>query len=130
MKTVFMEKISQLRKEKGLSVLDLSNKIGFSKSVIYFWENGQREPNSEALVTLAKFFDVSTDYLLGLENDFGAKIENPVEKKISSEEISPQEIAMLKKIRLLGAVEQAYIKAQIDALFDTTIQKQPDLKNN
>lgn len=65
----FSEKLTELRKEQGLSVVELSNLIGFSKSVIYFWENGQREPTAHALYALSKFFNVSTDYLLGLSDD-------------------------------------------------------------
>ena len=126
MKLNFGEKLSELRKDKGLSVIELSKEVGFSKSVIYFWENGQREPTANAILVLSKFFNVSADYLLGLEDDFGSKAEKNAIKKISSEDFSPEEIDMIKKIRQLGPYEQTYIKAQIDALSDTQKSKQKE----
>ena len=38
---------------------------GLSKNVIALYENGQRLPSVDSLVSLAEFFEVSTDFLLG-----------------------------------------------------------------
>lgn len=38
------------------------------------WELGKTEPTASALVSISKFFGVSTDYLLELEDEFGNKI--------------------------------------------------------
>ena len=125
MKLNFGEKLSELRKDKGLSVIELSKEIGFSKSVIYFWENGQREPTANAILVLSKFFNVSTDYLLGLEDDFGSKTEKNAVKKISSEELSAEEIEMVKGIRLLSPTDQAALKVVINSFLskNTTIKE-------
>ena len=65
---IFIKRLKEIRKDKGLSMSELANKIGVSTNTISRWERGERIPNLEALVTLDKFFKVSTDYLCGLED--------------------------------------------------------------
>ncbi len=60
------ERIKSLRKENNLSLTVLSKLTGLSKSAINRWENNQADINGDAIVALAKFFDVTADYLLGL----------------------------------------------------------------
>ncbi len=62
----FAERLKDLRTERNLSLRQLAELINTSYSAIEKWENQSRVPNAEAVVTLAKFFGVSTDYLLGL----------------------------------------------------------------
>ena len=64
----FSERLKELRTEKGLSQRDLARATGISQNAIAFWENEKRVPNANAVITLAKYFNVSTDYLLGLED--------------------------------------------------------------
>ncbi|MBQ2864128.1 MAG: helix-turn-helix transcriptional regulator [Clostridia bacterium] len=65
---ILKEKIKELRIEKGLSQTALAKNIGFSQNAISQWESGKRVPDAIAVKALAKFFGVSADYLLGLEN--------------------------------------------------------------
>lgn len=53
--------------ERGLTQLELAEKIGVVQGTIYFWENGKTDPTGSCLIMLAKFFDVSIDELMGLE---------------------------------------------------------------
>lgn len=122
----FAENLRLLRKENNLTQKNLADFLKVSKFTISHWELGDSFPSIDFIKTLATFFNVSTDYLLGLEDDFGTKTEKPVINKISSEDFSPEEIDMIKKIRQLGPYEQTYIKAQIDALSDTIKSKQKD----
>ncbi len=69
----FSKIAKELREEAGLSQQKLADKIGLSSSAIARWELGQSEPGCNAILAYAKFFDVSADYLLGLEDDFGAR---------------------------------------------------------
>ena len=62
----FAERLKALRAENNLSQAQLANLTGLSKSAIAFWETDERIPNAQAVITLAKFFKVSTDYILGL----------------------------------------------------------------
>jgi transcriptional regulator with XRE-family HTH domain len=64
----FQERLKELRKTKDMSQAALSKATGISQSAIAKWELGRTEPTASAIVTLAKFFGESTDYLLGRED--------------------------------------------------------------
>ena len=63
----FKDILKDLRMEKGLTQEELAKQINFSLSVVNKWEDGKKNPSVDAIKVLAKFFNVSTDYLLGLE---------------------------------------------------------------
>lgn len=63
----FKDILKDLRMEKGLTQEELAKQINFSLSVVNKWENGKKNPSVDAIKVLAKFFNVSADYLLGLE---------------------------------------------------------------
>ncbi len=62
----FAEKLKELREEKGLSQRVLSKELGFSQAAIARWENNIQTPNIDVAIAVAKYFNVSTDYLFGL----------------------------------------------------------------
>lgn len=66
---IFGERLKELKQEKKLSLMDLSKKVGVSDTTLCRWENNINDIKGEQLVIIATFFDVSTDYLLGL-NDY------------------------------------------------------------
>ena len=68
MKSKFSERFRQLKKESGLSNDKLGKLLGVSHMMICRWENGQTDIRSEELYKVAKFFNVSADYLIGLED--------------------------------------------------------------
>ena len=61
--------LKELRLERNLTHKLLAQKIGFSKSVVGSWENGSQQPGAPAIIALAKFFNVTSDYLLGLSDE-------------------------------------------------------------
>lgn len=61
------ERIYELRTEMKISQQTLADEIGVSRRAITFWESGINEPKATYIARLAKFFGVSADYLLGLE---------------------------------------------------------------
>lgn len=63
----FGERLRWLRQEKGIGQVQLSLEIGVGKSIISLWERGECEPTLSNLTALARFFDVSLDFLTGLE---------------------------------------------------------------
>ncbi len=65
----FGTKLRNLRHEKNLSLASASEMLGIAKSTLAGLEYGRRGASFEILVALAKFFSVSTDYLLGLSDD-------------------------------------------------------------
>ncbi len=68
MENKFCVKLKYLREEKGIGQVELADMIGVSKGIISLWENGLREPSMNSLILLSKFFGVTIDYLVGLEN--------------------------------------------------------------
>ena len=65
---LFGTRFKDLRIEKGLSQRKLGEILGFCNQTISFWETGSREPDLDALVKIANYFEVSVDYLLGRED--------------------------------------------------------------
>ncbi len=62
----FSERLKELREEKGLSQTQLAKLTKISQPTITRWENGERTPNIDSIITLCHFFNVSADYLIGL----------------------------------------------------------------
>lgn len=61
----FNDRLKSLRHEASLSQLELAKAIGTSKSSVNMYERGEREPGLEMLETIADYFNVDMDYLLG-----------------------------------------------------------------
>lgn len=61
-------RIKELRKEFGLSQVALADQMEVTKQTISNWENENIQPSIDMLVGLANIFNVTTDYLLGLDD--------------------------------------------------------------
>lgn len=64
----FAQRIKELRSDRKLKQSELAEALEVDQSTISSWESGYREPDFERLSKIAKFFEVTTDYLLGLED--------------------------------------------------------------
>ena len=62
------ETIRNLRTARGISQVELASELGITKQCVSNWENDNILPSIEMLVKISKYFKVSTDYLLGLDN--------------------------------------------------------------
>ena len=60
-------KLKTLRIQRQMTLKDVACRVGVSKSIVSAYENGSRRPSYEMLIKLARLFNVTTDYLLGLE---------------------------------------------------------------
>lgn len=80
--------IKELREDKELSQMQLSDLTGISQSAIARYELGKTEPKASDIIKLAKFFDISTEQILGLEQGFNLEI--------SADEYSNTKISNLK----------------------------------
>ena len=63
------QRIRTLRQTRRMSQVQLARLLGVTKQSVSNWENDNIQPSIEMLKKLAGVFSVSTDYLLGLEND-------------------------------------------------------------
>ena len=62
------ERIKFLRENKKLTQAELSKKLGITRASVNAWELGISVPSTQYLVELARIFEVSTDYLLGMKS--------------------------------------------------------------
>lgn len=62
----FAERLKELRLEKGLNISGLGKEVGINYTNLIRWESGERQPSIDAVIILAKYFDVTTDYILGV----------------------------------------------------------------
>lgn len=86
-----------LRNEKNMSQQELADALGISKSSINMYERGERQPNFEVLETIADFFNVDIDYLLGRTNKT-TKIINPntIAAHFDGDEYTAEELDEIK----------------------------------
>ena len=60
--------LKTLRLRENMTQAQLAQKLGLTKSVISAYEKGLRLPSYDILIHIARIYNVSTDYLLGLEH--------------------------------------------------------------
>lgn len=65
----FAERLKYLRTKKDLTQKDIANLLDVGITTISNYETGRNEPSYAKLTILAKYFNVTTDYLLGLTDD-------------------------------------------------------------
>ena len=61
-------RIKELRTDRGISQRELGKAIGVSQKAVDYCERGVNEPTASYITLLANYFEVSADYLLGLED--------------------------------------------------------------
>ncbi len=66
MDNIFSSRLKELRLDNGVNQVALAKALNVSKGVISLWENSLREPTLSNLISIAKYFGVSLDYLVGL----------------------------------------------------------------
>lgn len=85
-----MEKLKELRKEKGISLKELGAEMGVAESTMSLYENGKRQPDYETLLKLAEYFGVTVDYLLRGNNDEERLPEELVILNRNAKKMSPE----------------------------------------
>lgn len=67
---LFGERLKELRTEKNIGQNALAVALELSNASVSYWETGKQIPSAEVIFKLARFFDVSADYLLGLTDNY------------------------------------------------------------
>ncbi len=80
----FGNRIKTLRKKSNYTQAQLAERLDVTKSVISAYETGLRMPSYDILITLARIFKVSTDYLLGVEQKEGIDLSGLTEAEINA----------------------------------------------
>lgn len=110
-------RLQELRKKRGISQQQLANRLRVSRSTVAMWESNKNSPDPNALISLADFFDISVDYLLG--RDFEAKKEAP-----QAAELSGMEETVLILFRGLDREDKAALLSYLHFLSYTHAQKE------
>lgn len=111
-------RLREIRKDKGYTQGELAKLANLATSCVSMIEIGQREANAHTITSLARALGVSSDYLLGLEDDFGVvqrNVSNGVNGGIIYNE---DEKELLENFRRLSPNEQYGILIQTKALAD------------
>lgn len=109
-------RIKDLRKGHGISQKKLAESIGVSAGNVGEWELGRSKPGADALISLSRYFNVSTDWLLtGMAAD-----TQKLEQTSVGIDLSPDEIELIAKYRLLSDRHKGRIEGHIDALLGDT----------
>ena len=94
----FGDILAELREDRGLNQKQLAEEFHVSNSSISSLETGYRVPSVEMLVNLAAYFDVTTDYLLGLSDS--SLSPSVLSKRIAQEVTAAELISMIESLTL------------------------------
>lgn len=105
--------LKNLMRDEGVTQADLAKSIGYTQRAISKWINCQSEPTEKAITKCANYFQVSADYLLGLEDDFGVKRFN---ENNSLSSYSNEERELIENFRKLNFYKKELIKNSVKAM--------------
>lgn len=108
----FSKRLTKLRKAKDITQEQLAELVGISRSAVSLYEIDKREPDFDTLKTLAKFFDCSSDFLLGLTDIKKAHIDDAAANRIPPD-LSPETYAIIQA----EGMQYRYLILQIMTLF-------------
>lgn len=114
----FAPTLSQLRKERGISQKKAAEDLGISQALLSHYEKGIRECGLDFVIRCAKYYSVTTDYLLGMSESRNGISEEYLEKYSTFDgEITRQTLSDATKILLDNAsvsTDKVYIKHVYD----------------
>lgn len=73
---ILRQKLKYLRKQRGMSQLELAEKLKVSRQAVSGWEAGSSKPSTENLQCMSKLYSVSLEYLLDDSQEFPKKKED------------------------------------------------------
>jgi transcriptional regulator with XRE-family HTH domain len=103
--------LKQLRLDAGLTQKELANALNIGQSTVVGYEKNEREPILSNLALYAKYFNVSIDYLAGLENDFGVRTVEAM-----PEQFTQEERGIIDDYRQLNFYGKKLVKQTLDTL--------------
>lgn len=131
---MFDERLKLLRQSKGINMKKAAEQLGMPYTTYVGYEKNEREPNSETLLQIAKFYDCSVDYLIGRTNLIQPEVDKSPSDKYSAYGAMP---IKKQKIRLLGEIacgepifcdedREGYIEADSDIRADFCLRAKGD----
>ncbi len=111
-------RLRELRLEMGLTQRELARLIGSTDKNIWAYEKGNVNPPADILIGYSEFFGVSVDFLLGLENDYGAKTAAPMGDAYTTEERN-----FIKDFRKLPKGMREILRTTLTAMLNDTSEE-------
>lgn len=106
--------LKELRTSKGITQTDLAKALGISASAVGMYEQRRREPDNDTLVAIAKFFQVTTDYLLGTSNNKNILAKKPTADLLDALfHDDPELLARVRNIDIKGKINEPGIAATL-----------------
>lgn len=106
----FAEILKFIRESNDLTQKELANKSGLSQQCVCSLEQGTRSPTGSTLVALSRALNVSTDYLLGLEDDFGIRVDSKELIKRPDYDIADKQLTdFMKLFKVMTEVQKAQV---------------------
>lgn len=102
------QRLKELRLEKRLTQADIGKMLNVSNVSVSGYESGTREPDSSSIAKLADFYEVSTDYLMGVTNNRQPQSktidlsDDDVIMSFEGRPIPPEDMELIKRL-LRGA---------------------------
>lgn len=126
---MFPERLKQLRKEKGMTQLDLAAALNVSSGTVAMWETGKRKPSFDMFDKLTEVFDKRIDYILGATDDPApATLSNNDITQLGEWVVQEEYEDIMRKYSLLDEFGQKAINAVLRAEF-ARCQEQNTLKS-
>lgn len=111
---IFTERFNEVLLFEQTNQAYLANQIGIARQCITDYKSGKSFPTIQTLTRICNALDISSDYLLGLEDDFGARVSAPMGDGITREERE-----LIEKYRELNAPGKKLIDTTINTLLTT-----------
>ena len=130
----FSERFRELRNARGLSQQKLADNLNTSKSSVNMYERGDREPGLEMLETIADYFNVDMDYLLGKSNVankalYQSNSTKEHEPSNISDELSEREETLITNYRQLNTEGKDKTDEYVEDLIKTGKYSDDDDEN-
>jgi transcriptional regulator with XRE-family HTH domain len=126
---MFPERLKQLRKEKGMTQIDLAEALGVSSGTVAMWETGKRKPSFEMFDKLTEVFDRRLDYILGTSDDPSSQKLREDEVRVLGNWVVQEEYEdVMRKFSLLDDFGQKAVNAILRTEF-ARCQEQGTLKS-
>lgn len=106
--------LRELRRQKGVTLKEVSDAIGITLSAYSNYEQGLREPSLQILKKICEYYEISADYFLELETDTGTKLYTNTPPTPAA--LPLDETELLKNYRALSYVGKARVAAYADLM--------------
>lgn len=125
---LFSQRLKELMEKRKISWTELCKTLNIGKNQQAYWRKNDSAPDGSTLVKLADFFDVTTDYLLGIEKQMDTVIErtgnvltnsiseSPSSTLIINQNLSKQEQDLIELFRELNIEQQYKILSEMFAM--------------